>query len=597
MWNQRQSGVGISGAVGGLMFLFALMGLSCANQVSPTGGPKDEDPPEIERTIPENQSLFFSDREVIIYFSEFVRPATYGQEIFISPLPETRPKVVLLNKKLRIKFNEDLRPNTTYVISLTDIKDQNESNPLAETFILAFSTGAVLDSMAIEGKVYEKEVGTPAKEMLVMLFEEDSIQGNDFFKKRPSYISKVGEDGSFTFRNLRNTTYEIYATEDADRSNTYSQPNERIAIAKDSLVTWPDSNTLIYDTLYAFLPDGGPPRIQKYNWVNDSVLIFEMNEGLISDSLIMLSYDTLGNDPMPVEEFTYIGGSTNELMVWSPRPRSQYSDLKLFEVTDSLGNSMDSLMRIVPNRQRELPNILVKQPEFDFLKEKFSFTSSILFSNADSGSFVLSDTFNNMPDTTGWTSIQQDSFQALKPKVPELEFEFNQFEVNLIPSFYPKSEPFDFELAGSLFGNPDTTYTFTLKWPDKEDYGILDGRIEMPEGYTDPFVFHLLNGKEIIRTVFDTTYAFRYLPAKSLGVKVILDTDGNQVWSPGSLTPYKLPEKVIVHPEEISIRANWEFEDYEIIVKLPNLTANTTADSLANQAETEAPDARKGNKK
>ncbi|RMG23622.1 MAG: hypothetical protein D6730_14140 [Bacteroidetes bacterium] len=572
-----------------------MLGWSCANQVPPTGGPRDEDPPEVVSTQPAHESLNFSGREVTVIFNEFVRPATYGKEIFISPLPLTRPKIIMVNKKLRIKFNEALRPNTTYVITLTGVKDQNESNEMEESFSLAFSTGDVLDSMRVQGKVYDKVIGQPLEDITVMLFDADSVPGNDFFKIRPAYISKTNASGEFSFQNLRNTAFKIYGVKDVDQSNTYSQPTELIAISRDPGVYFDDSTSMATDTLYAFLPDDAPPVVLGYNWINDSVLIGRFNEGILPERLFLTISDTLGEASRGISAFTYLGGNDNELVVLSPRKQASFSDLSFVSVSDSLGNATDSVMRLIPQRTKELEDILIKKPAYREETGLFEFFFPGILSDADTARVFLSDTFSSPPDTTGLDSLSIDSLLAERPFVPGISLKVEHFKVSIIPRKPPQPEvPYYLNLAGSLFGTPDTTYRYQLQWPDPEDFGTLQGVLRMPPDYRGAVV--LMLGKEkgpAERMVYDTTYHFRRLKAGKYRVRVILDTDSNRAWTPGALEPYRLPEKIYLHPGEISIRANWEFEDFEIVVDLEQAKMAATTE----EAEEETPGNSSGNKR
>ena len=53
-----------------LMLSFLL--LRCANVVSPTGGPKDDTPPVVLSTSPNNNSVNFTDKTIHITFDEYV---------------------------------------------------------------------------------------------------------------------------------------------------------------------------------------------------------------------------------------------------------------------------------------------------------------------------------------------------------------------------------------------------------------------------------------------------------------------------------------------------------------------------------------------
>ena len=53
--------------------LFVLLSYSCANPVTPTGGKKDTTPPKVLSSIPENNSVNFTGKKIILNFSEYVQ--------------------------------------------------------------------------------------------------------------------------------------------------------------------------------------------------------------------------------------------------------------------------------------------------------------------------------------------------------------------------------------------------------------------------------------------------------------------------------------------------------------------------------------------
>lgn len=580
-----------------LFIIIAALFTNCANQVPPTGGPRDEEPPQVVETVPAHETLLFDGQDVTFVFDEFIRPATYGKEIFISPLPETRPKIVLLNKKLKIKFNEKLRDSTTYVITLTEIKDQNEGNEFEESFSLAFSTGNILDSMKVEGQVYGKYLGEPVEDITVMLFEADSVVDHDFFKLRPSYISKTNERGEFAFQNLRNTRFKIYGISDIDQSNTYSQPTELLAISDDPNVVFDDSTATATDTLYSFLADDTPPVILGYNWINDTTIIARFNEGILPEGLLMTMADTLGGNPQGISVYTYLGGKENELLLSAPRHIDEYSDLNFINVRDSLGNARDSLMRIIPIRTRDLDNEYIRKPIYRAITDQFEMILPGIIQASDSVNIFLSDTFRAALDTALLDSAQIDSALKARPEVPRISLENDNFTITIIPQKRPKPEvPFYLNIRGERLGTPDTTYSYLIKWPDPEDFGMLEGVLKMPKDYKGAIVMHMgKENAEPIRTIYDTTYNFIRLKADTYKVQVILDKDSNRVWTPGSLNPYRLPEQIYKHPGEISVRANWEFEDYEIEVDLTIPEAPPEEEENAASGEESIPRTSPGN--
>ena len=72
-----------------------------------------------------------------------------AKSIFLSPPLEKSPKYRIRGKSVIVYFESDLEPSTTYTLDLTNaIADNNEGN-MYPGYTLMFSTGPVIDSMAI----------------------------------------------------------------------------------------------------------------------------------------------------------------------------------------------------------------------------------------------------------------------------------------------------------------------------------------------------------------------------------------------------------------------------------------------------------------
>ena len=134
----------------------------CANPVTPTGGNKDIDPPNITFTSPEDKSVNNKPKQVTFKFDENVQVNNAKEQIVISPKPLSKAEVKTGTNTVVISFKEGaLKENTTYSINLNEsIKDLNESNlGLYNPFL--FSTGVKLDTQKIKGKcVFIDETNT-----------------------------------------------------------------------------------------------------------------------------------------------------------------------------------------------------------------------------------------------------------------------------------------------------------------------------------------------------------------------------------------------------------------------------------------------------
>ncbi|MDB4286120.1 Ig-like domain-containing protein [bacterium] len=533
----------------GLAVLILLTQTQCAQELSPTGGPKDSIDPRVVSVKPEPKTLNYLGDEVEIKFSEFIRRPVYGTDIFISPLLSKPPKISIKNgKKLKIKFEEFLRTDATYVISLTGIKDNNEGNEMDESYTLAFSTGAVIDSMEIRGKV-ETHMGLAQKEMTILLFDADSIVNEDFFRKQPAYITKTSDQGTFSLPYLRNIKYRIYGVVDADNSNSYSQPLEKIAFPDSSLVVFNDTSTVREVKMVSFLPDDRPPALRKVEWLSDSIVSLEMTEGMLAGSISIFISDTLGQESNQIETFTYLD---RFIYLESPRKRDLLSKVLLKGLQDSLGNQADTLFDLFSRKIKKQPQPpLITPPKFNIRTLAYEWYMPVLLPDWATASITLVDTGGNQVPII----LEQNSFKySMKPDTT--------LTIGLT---------YKIEMEGKLFGEKDTVYSYKVKPFDKEAFGTFSGKIRIID-YEGPFVLFFEKKGQKPYVLKDTTFNLKNLEPGDYKASVILDTDSNGVWTPGFLQPYKLPEKIVKGSEIFSIRANWEFEEQVILID-PNKKA------------------------
>ena len=144
-----------------LVFLFLLslpvLLQNCAQVASPPGGKKDTLAPKLVESTPKNRQLNFQGKTIELLFDEYVAAENLQQKLLITP-QDTNPYTVrLLPQGLRLIFNENFKPNTTYTISFADaIRDVTERN-IAENPKLVFSTGPTIDSLRIGGTILDAD--------------------------------------------------------------------------------------------------------------------------------------------------------------------------------------------------------------------------------------------------------------------------------------------------------------------------------------------------------------------------------------------------------------------------------------------------------
>lgn len=227
-----------------LIFLVVTLSIGCAQQVAPTGGPRDEVAPRDSIVIPPNESVNFAGKSIYLEFDEYVRLNDIYSQLVISPPLDTRPEIKLKKKAVTLKFIEDLLPNTTYTLNFGEgIVDYNEGNP-AKDLVYVFSTGEELDSLAFWCEISDAYTTEALEGIKVMMYQsaEDSIP----FLEKPRYFGLTDENGRCLIKNIREGDYKVCFLEDQN-GNYLVDPAERMGFLPDRIaVEAIDSSLTLY---------------------------------------------------------------------------------------------------------------------------------------------------------------------------------------------------------------------------------------------------------------------------------------------------------------------------------------------------------------
>jgi uncharacterized protein (DUF2141 family) len=214
--------------------LFAGFCLGCAQVGSPSGGPRDEDPPQLLESDPPNYSIRFEAKKIQITFDEYIVLENVNQELIVSPPMEEQPEVKLRKKTLIIEFEEELKENTTYTFNFGNaIKDLHEGNKL-QNFEYVFSTGDILDSLSVKGTLrYAETLKKPKEAISIMLYSDlrDSVPLTEI----PMFVGRSDDSGVFSVNNLRPGEYKVFALKDGNNNFLFDLPSEEIAFLDTSL--------------------------------------------------------------------------------------------------------------------------------------------------------------------------------------------------------------------------------------------------------------------------------------------------------------------------------------------------------------------------
>ena len=200
------------------------------------------------KTSPEAGALNFHGDKVEITFDEIINIKDQQKKVIISPAPKTQPLIRTVGKKVTIEFREPLEENTTYVIDFSNaIEDNNEGNQL-DGYTFAFSTGDVIDSLAISGIVLRAMDLEPMQHVIVGI--HSNLDDTAFTRLPLERISRTNDRGQFTLRNLKPGTYHVFALNDMDGDYRMAR-TEDIAFL-DSVVVPTTSAFTSQDTVFTY---------------------------------------------------------------------------------------------------------------------------------------------------------------------------------------------------------------------------------------------------------------------------------------------------------------------------------------------------------
>lgn len=507
---------------------------SCAQRAALTGGEKDVLPPEIVSTLPENQSLIFSSKEIVVEFNEFVRLSNLQNQLIVSPLMKETPEVLIKGKKMVVKLPDGLEPNTTYSLNFGDaIIDITENNPYPN-YKYVFSTGDYIDSLSYSGKVLNAEDLTPKAAVFVMLYNQldDSIP----LKQKPNYLAKTDADGIFNITNIAAGTYKVFALDDINGNYLYDLPNEQVAFLNE--VVQLDSN-YTDEMLYLFLKPSNLQFVKKIENKQYGKLTVELNNP--SNNV-----EVFDADENPISFYSY-ETSKNQLqhVFWLQNDIS--TNQQIFIVKDK-GKTIDTanVEMIMKNDFKDtLLSISSNAAALFDLNKTLEITTNQPFSVVEQEKIKL---FEDSVLVN--FKLKKDSVSALKLNV------IYQFKEN--KNYKLLVEPAAFT---SVYELKNDTLVSSFKTKQEENYGNL--KLVVTPSFTENYIIQLLQKNEVIQEFFDVntkTFNVAYLNSGEYQIKLIVDSNNNKKWDTGNYELNLQPERVVLYQDKITIRENWDNE-------------------------------------
>lgn len=574
------------------VILTSVLAVSCASIASPSGGDFDFDPPVVVKSTPSFNQTNVASHKIEIEFDEFVKLDQPMDKIIVTPPQKRMPKIQAISKKVTVELKDTLQPNTTYTIDFTDaIQDNNEGNPL-ENFSLSFSTGDIIDSLAISGTVLSADNLEPVKGIYVGLHSD--LSDTAFLKIPFKRISRTNDKGQFTIRGIAEGKYRIYALDDISRSYIYENMSSAIAY-NDSTITPSFTQAVRTDTVF------------KQDLTVDTVIDVKYTR-FLPDDIILRSFVSAfqrqylqKHERIVPDELNIIFGAPTEMPQieplnfdgdkdWAVLEKSVKNDTLHYWITDPMVAEIDTIaLQMTYNVTDTLNNIVSQTDTLNFInrrkrntekkeKKKDKEEESITFLSMQSnmrGSFDILDTIRITFDQPVM-DFDPDKFKLQRFQVEDSTYiddkiEFYQDKYNPRKfSFFKKWEPgaqyifyTDSATLHSYSGMWNNKYEEKFRIKNVDEYGNLYIDISGKNDSLPAFVELLDASDKPLRksTVKDGGVLFRYLNPGKYYARIVMDKNGNGIWDTGDYYEDLQPEEVFYYDKYFDIKANWDIEE------------------------------------
>ena len=534
--------------VGIVVALLVMFIAGCAKQGYPSGGPRDETPPKAVGAKPANESRNFSGRQFAIAFDEYVTVKDADNNILISPPMRQKPEFTTKGKRLVVKINDTLQPNTTYLFQFKGaIVDFTEGNVLP-SFEYVFSTGESMDTMMLAGRVLGARDGKPWKETVtVMAYKVDGNESDTIATTRqPDFITKSDKEGVFAFHYIPAGNYKLVALEDKNRD---------LRLGRGEAAAWEPTSVQASDSidssnvtlLRISAPDRRVQRVAKAE--------FTAKGRATIVTVLPMQMPSLTGDSVEWR----LNARRDTMSVWF---RNEACDSAQLVLSDTALQDTIKMRYKAPKtsrrrrgaKQQAQTDPLVKSlcsgtnAFYDDLRLAFTVPVAAMAEGAQAEVMRMKDS------SVAMYALTLDS-NGLGARIEASLKSGEEYNVRLRDSLFT-----------DIFGHRSDSLVFKLT---PQDYGTLVMQLTNSTG--SPVVLEVLDDKDtvVVSRCVTTSGEVRipHLKAGTYRVRAVLDTDGNGIWTPGDYWTDSQPEYVIYYSKSLQVREKWELEERWTLTK------------------------------
>ncbi|HHC78841.1 MAG TPA: hypothetical protein ENK46_03090 [Flavobacteriia bacterium] len=522
-------------AIGIIFFFLIVLLTGCARRGRPDGGPKDEDAPIMMLAKPVNLTTNFKEKEIKIYFDEYIKLKDLQKQLIISPPLKYAPVIKPLgtpSKYISIKILDTLKENTTYTFNFGQSVIDNTEGNILNNFKYVFSTGDIIDSLKVSGTIKDAFSNEVDKDITVMLYEvNDSFTDSIIYNEKPLYVGSTLDSTAWEITNIKSGKYLLLALKDASKNYKFNPKEDKIGFYKEYITIPTDSSYTI-----SIFREELPFQLKRPSEAAKGHLLFGY-EG-VGDSLKVQPFSVSEK----FESFTNFEKNKDTLNFWYKN--AEKDSIQFYAINNQYRDTLT-----VKLRTKILDSLQIKSSVRGVLplRDAFKLSGNIPIESIDTAKIDFIDKDS---------SAVAHSFSISKDK-DEIVLDFvKKYDQKYSLVFFP-------EAITDFFGNVNDTltYRFTTKRPT--DYGNVYLTLQKVKSY--PLIVQLITERgKLVEEVYaehQQEYVFKNLVPDKYLIRVIYDNNKNRKWDTGNFLLRKQPEEVIYFNTVLEVRANWEMTE------------------------------------
>ncbi len=507
---------------------------SCANPTTLTGGDKDTTPPQFDslQTSPNFQTNF-TKQPLGFTFDEWVKLKDAGKQIVVSPPLEFTPKTRIQKKTVIFEFDEKeiLKEDVTYIINFgTAVRDITEENPVKD-FRFVFSTGDIIDSLEIKGKVVDAITKKAEENVLVLLYQNtaDSVVR----KNRPFYFGKTDKSGNYKIQNLKSGTFKIFALKDGNSNYKFDNSEEKIGLL-DSLIHIPDTTI---------------SSIDFEMFLEDPIMSYQEESVGFGHHKLEFTQDPKDVKISKIDSIDYFWTEyhENKIDLWFNTTSKKNIVIQL----DTIINDTLKLASKGRDKFIESAELILDKKEIENTiasKDSVNIVWNHPLKSYDKSKLIL--TRDTLKTPLVFEILDSKSKRTISISYPWKAD--STYHLEILPN-----------CSTDLYGLQNDSLKFSFKVLKKEDFGDISLKMDSLDS-KKRYIVQLMNQEKVVDTQLINLqatfqYNYKYLLPGTYSFKIIDDENGDGRWTSGNYDLKKQPERIIDHKID-ELRANWEVE-------------------------------------